>query len=280
MALRIYNPTTPARRKTSVDTFEDVTKNKKPEKRLLIIRKERAGRNAQGRITVRHRGGGAKRYIRIIDYKQNRFDVPAKIRSIEYDPNRNARIALAVYDDGVKTYIVAPKDLKVGDRILSSQKKIKIEIGNRMPIEFIPVGLEVYNVEMNAGKGGQLARSAGTMIKIMALEGSYAHLKLPSGEIRLIRKECLASIGTVSNPDIMHLRVGKAGRKRHMGIRPTVRGKAMNPVDHPHGGGEGKNSIGLKYPKTPWGKHALGVKTRRNKRTTRFIVASRKKKRR
>lgn len=279
MPLRVYKPTTSARRRTSVDTFEDVTK-KRPEKRLLMSKKDHAGRNSTGKITVRHRGGGVKRHIRLVDFLRNRYDMPAKVTAIEYDPNRSARLALLVFPDGVKNYMIAPQRLKVGDSVTSSQKKIKIELGNRMPIEHIPVGVNIYDVELTPGKGGQIARSAGTLVKIMAVDGPNAQLKLPSGEIRLVHRTCLATVGEVSNPDIMHIRIGRAGRKRHMGIRPSVRGKVMNPVDHPHGGGEGRNPIGLKHPKTPWGKPALGVKTRRKRSSDRMILSRRKHKRR
>lgn len=278
MPLRIYRPTTPARRRTSVDTFEDITKTE-PEKRLILIKKERAGRNMHGRITVRHRGGGAKRYVRMVDFHQDRFDIEARVLAIEYDPNRGARLALVLYRDGVKRYVLAPQHLHVGDVILSSKQKIKVAIGNRMPLEHIPAGMSVHNVELQPGRGGQLARSAGNAIKLMSIEGKYALLRLPSGETRRVGKDCLASIGEVSNPDAAHVRYGKAGRKRHLGIRPSVRGKVMNPVDHPHGGGEGKNPIGLKYPKTPWGKPALGVKTRRRHTSDRLILQRRSRKR-
>jgi len=279
MPLKHYRPTTSGKRLATVDTFEDITKTSS-EKSLRVIKKKTGGRNAQGRITVRHRGGGVKQYIRIIDYKQDRFDIPATVRAIEYDPNRSARIALVVFEDGVKRYLIAPQNLKVGDMILSSQGKLKPKLGNRMPLEHIPVGVSVYNIELSSGKGGQLVRSAGTLAQIMAIQGDYAHIKLPSGEVRLIRKGCMATVGEVSNPDRRHIRLGKAGRMRLLGIRPTVRGKVMNPVDHPHGGGEGRNPIGLKHPKTPWGKPALGVPTRRNKRSNRFIVSARKRRKR
>ncbi len=278
MPIRIYKPTSPARRHTSVDTFEDITTNT-PHKALLVIKKKHSGRNFQGKITVRHRGGGAKQYHRLVDFKQDRFDIPALVKTIEYDPNRSGRIALIAYVDGVKQYVLAPQGLKVGDSVITSMSKQKVAPGNRMPIEHIPVGVNVYNIEVSPGKGAQMVRSAGTLAKIMAVEGEYAQLKLPSGEIRKILKKCLATVGEVSNPDHMHVRIGKAGRMRHMGFRPSVRGKAMNPVDHPHGGGEGHNPIGLKHPKTPWGKPALGVKTRTNKITTKFIVSRRKKNR-
>lgn len=279
MSLKVYKPISNARRKMSVDDFSDVTKIK-PEKKLLIIKKKKGGRNCTGRITVRHRGGGAKRFIRKIDFKRDKFDVPGKVFSIEYDPNRNARIALINYVDGEKRYIIAPTKLKTGQEIIASQKRVDINIGNSTMLKNIPIGTMVYNIEIVPGKGGRIVRSAGTQAKLMAVEGKYAQLRMPSGEIRLVLKECQATIGQVSNPEIAHLKIGKAGRKRHMGIRPTVRGKAMNPVDHPHGGGEGAQPIGMKHPKTPWGKPALGVKTRRKRVSDKLIIRRRQKKRR
>ena len=277
MPIRIYKPTSPARRHTSVDTFSDLS-GKRPEKTLLKIKKEKAGRNASGRITVRHRGAGAKRYYRLLDYRQDKFDLPAKVVAIEYDPNRPGRIALVSYPDGEKRYIIAPVGLQPGDSVMSSKKPIEIKLGNRLPLEYIPLGLLVYNLEITPGRGAQLVRTAGAMAKLMALEGKLATIKLPSSEIRLIPKQALATIGQVSNPDAMHIRIGKAGRQRHLGIRPTVRGKAMNPVDHPHGGGEGASPIGMKAPKTPWGKPALGVKTRKPKKySNQFIIKRRLK---
>jgi large subunit ribosomal protein L2 len=280
MPIKVYKPTTPARRKTSVDTFSDVTK-KKPEKKLIRPKKKTGGRNVTGRITVRHRGGGAKQHYRLIDYKRDKFDIPAVVEAVEYDPNRKARIALLKYEDGEKRYMIAPVDLKVGTKVVSSQKRVEIKVGNRMPLKQIPLGLIIYNIEVIPAKGAQLVRTAGSGAKLMAVEGEYATIRMPSGEVRLIAKNSLATIGQVSNPDAMHLRIGKAGRKRHLGIRPTVRGKAMNPADHPHGGGEGQQPIGLKAPKTPWGKKALGVITRKkNKYSDKFIIRSRKKKKR
>ncbi|OGY45544.1 MAG: 50S ribosomal protein L2 [Candidatus Buchananbacteria bacterium RIFCSPHIGHO2_01_FULL_39_8] len=277
MAIRIYKPTTPGRRQTSVDDFSDITKVK-PEKKLIKIKKKTGGRNFSGKITVRHRGGGAKQFYRLIDYKREKFDMPAKVEAIEYDPNRTARIALLEYKDGEKRYIIAPNELKVGEEVMSSRKRVEIKVGNRMPLEHIPLGTLIYDIEAAPGKGAQLVRTAGSNAKLMAVEGDYATIRMPSTEVRLISKESMATIGQVSNPEAMHLRVGKAGRKRHMGIRPTVRGKAMNPVDHPHGGGEGSNPIGLKGPKTPWGKYALGVITRkRSKYSDKFIVSRRSK---
>ncbi|MBN1778695.1 MAG: 50S ribosomal protein L2 [Candidatus Buchananbacteria bacterium] len=279
MAIRIYKPTTPGRRQTSVDSFDDVTKTR-PERSLIAIKKKTGGRNASGKITVRHIGGGAKQFYRLIDYKQQKFDIPAVVEAIEYDPNRKARIALVRYQDNVKAYIVAPVDLKVGDQVISSKTRTEIKPGNRMPLEQVPLGMLVYNVEITPGKGAQLVRTAGAVAKLMAVEGKYATIKLPSGEVRLVVKEAMASIGQVSNPDSMHIRIGKAGRKRHMGVKPTVRGKAMNPVDHPHGGGEGHNPIGMKAPKTVWGKPAYGVITRKKKKySNKFIITRRTAKR-
>ncbi len=274
MPIKKYKPTNKGRRNMSVDTFADITKTK-PEKSLIIPRKKFAGRS-KGKITVRHKGGGNKRYIRLVDFKQDRYDDPATVLSIEYDPNRNARIALVEYADKEKRYILAPDGLKVGDTVVSSQKALDAKLGTRMPLEFIPIGSFVHNIEFAPRKGGQIARGAGTQVQLMGLEGKYAQLKMPSGEIRKFAKECSASVGMVSNPDYRLIRWGKAGRMRHRGIRPTVRGKVMNPCDHPHGGGEGRQSIGMKAPKTPWGKKALGVKTRnRKKASSKFIVSRR-----
>lgn len=280
MPIKIYKPTTPGRRQTSVDTFSDIV-NKKPEKNLIRIKKQKAGRNSSGRITVRHRGGGAKQYYRLIDYRQEKFDMPAVVEAIEYDPNRRARIALVKYQDNEKRYIIAPVDLNIGDEIMSSTKRVEIKSGNRMPLEHLPLGSLIYNIEVTPGKGAQLVRTAGSNAKLMAVEGEYATIRMPSSEVRLISKKSMATLGQVSNPDAMHLRIGKAGRVRHMGIRPTVRGKAMNPVDHPHGGGEGSTPIGMKAPKTPWGKKALGVLTRKKKKySDKFIIRKRRNKRR
>jgi len=280
MGIKKVKPITPARRQYTIDDFSDITKDK-PEKSLLKIKKKKAGRGMYGHISVRHRGGGHKQYYRIIDFKRDKYDIAGEVKAIEYDPNRNARIALIFYPDGEKLYIVAPQKLKVGDKIISSRQNIEIKPGNATILENIPIGLAVYNIELVPKRGGELVRSAGESAKLMAVEGRYAQLKLPSGEIRLVPKECLATIGEVSNPDHMHIKIGKAGRKRNMGIRPTVRGKSMNPVDHPHGGGEGGVPIGLKHPKTPWGKPARGVKTRRpNKESDRLIIRRRKKKKR
>jgi large subunit ribosomal protein L2 len=277
MALKFYKPTTPARRHASVDAFLDVTK-KEPEKSFIMMKKRMGGRNAQGKITVRHRGGGARRYIRVVDFRQEKYDMPAKVLAIEYDPNRGPRIALIEYADKVRSYILAPQDLGVGDEISSSKAKISIKPGNRMPLEFIPVGVMVHNLELFPGKGGQVIRGAGLGAQIMAMEGDYALIKLPSGEIRKFNKKCMASVGMLGNPDARLVRVGKAGTMRNLGWKPTVRGKAMNPADHPHGGGEGHNPIGMKFPKTKWGKHALGVKTRKPKKwSNKFIIQRRKR---
>lgn len=277
MGIKIYKPTTAGRRKSSVDDFQDITR-KEPEKSLIWMKKKTGGRNSQGKITVRHKGGGARKYYREIDFKREKYDVPAKVVSIEYDPNRTCRIALLSYLDGVKRYIIAPNGLKVGDRVLASKGIIEANVGNAMPIKNIPISTTIHNIEMIPGKGGELVRSAGLGALIMAIEEKYAQIKLPSGEIRLVPKDSMATIGVVSNPDYRLIRWGKAGRKRHLGIRPTVRGKAMNPVDHAHGGGEGRSPIGLKHPKTAWGKPALGVKTRdRKKKSSRFIISRRKK---
>ena len=280
MGIKKVKPTTPARRRYSVDDFSDVTKAK-PEKGLIKMKKKHAGRGMYGKITVRHRGGGNKQYYREIDFKRDKFDIPGKVKTIEYDPNRNARIALVFYPDGEKRYIVAPRDLKVDNQVISSRKSVEIKAGNATLLENIPIGMPVYNIELVPGRGGELVRAAGESAKLMAVEGKYAQLRLPSGEVRLVPKESMATIGEVSNADFMHVKIGKAGRKRHLGIRPTVRGKAMNPVDHPHGGGEGGNPIGMKHPKTPWGKPALGVRTRQqNKESDTLIIRRRRKKRR
>ena len=275
MPIKVYKPTTPARRKTSVLINKDLSKNR-PQKALTKTRKQKAGRNNQGRISVRHKGGGAKRQIRIIDFRRIKFDMVAKVEAVEYDPNRNANIALVVYIDGARNYILAPDGMKVGDKVISSEKKIDIKLGNRLILRNIPTGTTVYNVEMTPGKGGQMARSAGNGLTLMAVYDGKAQLKMPSNEIRVVSEKCMASIGTPSNPEYRNIRFGKAGRKRHMGVRPTVRGKVMNPVDHPHGGGEGSNPIGMKHPKTYKGKPAYGVKTRKkNKSTDKMIVKRR-----
>lgn len=277
MSIRIYKPTTPGRRsKTSIVDFKQIAK-KKPEKKLTIGKKRISGRS-KGKITVRHRGGGAKRKYRQIDFKQDKFDIPAEVLSIEYDPNRSSYIALIRYQDGEKKYIIAPQDLKVGDKIISSRKeKIEIKSGNRFLLKYIPLGMNVYNVELEQGRGAKMARSAGNYVNLLAIEEGYAHLKLPSGEIRKVKDSCMASIGQVSKPEHKFIRLGKAGRKRWKGRRPEVRGKAMNPCSHPHGGGEGRSPIGLKHPKTKWGKPALGVKTRKKKKWTNKLIIKRRK---
>jgi len=279
MGIKKVKANTPGRRLATFDDFKDITKFQ-PEKRLLIAKKRKGGRNAQGKITVRHRGGGAKRHIRIIDFKRDKFDIEATVASIEYDPNRGARLALLNYIDGEKRYIIAPLDLAVGDKVISSKNLIEIKVGNALPVEFIPAGMAISCVELEPGQGAKIARGAGNVVYVMGVEGKYAQLKMPSGEIRLVKKTCLCTVGRVSNPDKRHISLGKAGRSRHLGIRPTVRGSAMNPVDHPHGGGEGNQPIGLRHPKTKWGKPALGVKTRRKKKaSSRLIIKRRGKKR-
>ncbi|MBU1036630.1 50S ribosomal protein L2 [Patescibacteria group bacterium] len=279
MSIKVYKPTTPARRKTSVIIRDNLDKVK-PQKKLLLAKKKRAGRNSSGKITVRHQGGGEKRKIRIVDFFGDKFDIPAKVQFIEYDPNRNAQIALLVYADGEKRYVLAPVELKAGDRVISSKKNFQLKVGNRFPLSLIPPGTLVHNVELEPGKGGKLARSAGNNVVLMVVEGKYAQLKMPSGEVRLVPKECLASIGQVSNPEFRSIRWGKAGRMRHRNIRPTVRGKAMNPVDHPHGGGEGSNPIGLKKgPKNIYGKKAFGIKTRRAHKVSDKLIIKRRKRR-
>lgn len=278
MAIKKVKSTTPGRRQATFDDFKDLT-TKKSEKSLIKSKGRKGGRNSQGKITVRHRGGGAKRNLRDIDFKRDKFDIPATVKSIEYDPNRGARIALLSYKDGEKRYIVAPMKLTIGDEIVSSKQVVEIKSGNSMPLKFVPAGIAVYNVELEPGRGAKLARGAGNSVKLMGVEEKYAQIKLPSGEIRLIKKDCLCTIGQASNPDRRHMKLGMAGRKRHLGFRPTVRGSVMNPVDHPHGGGEGNQPIGLKHPKTKWGKNAFGVKTRKNKKTDKLILKRRGKKR-
>jgi len=277
MAVKKYNPTTPSRRGMTVSTFEEVTKSK-PERSLLVPRQRHAGRNAYGRITVRHRGGGHRRKIRLVDFKRNKQNVSARVAAIEYDPNRTARLALLHYTDGEKRYIIAPLGLNVGDTVITSPQA-DIRPGNCLPIANIPAGTMIHNIELQEGRGGQLARSAGSAAQLMAKEGDYAQIRLPSGEVRLIRQTCYATIGQVGNVDNSNVKLGKAGRKRHLGIRPTVRGTAMSPRDHPHGGGEGRSSVGMPGPKSPWGKPTLGAKTRRNKKTNKYIVRRRTNKR-
>ena len=275
MAIKTYKPVTPSLRGMTGYTFEEIT-DKAPERSLLISRRGHGGRNTQGRITVRHRGGGNRRAIRIVDYKRGKHGIPARVKAIEYDPNRTARLALLFYADGVKTYIVAPLGLKVGDMVLSGPTA-EVRPGNCLPIANIPVGTLIHNLELRPGKGGQLVRAAGAAAQLLAKEGDYAQLRMPSGEVRLISQTCYATVGQVGNLEHSNIKLGKAGRKRHMGIRPTVRGSAMTPRDHPHGGGEGRQPIGMSGPKTPWGRPALGYKTRRNKVSDKFIVRRRGK---
>jgi len=279
MPIKVYKPVTPGRRKSSVNAFAELTASK-PKKSLTKSKKRGSGRNNTGKITVRHRGGGAKRRYRLVDFKRQEFDIPAKVETIEYDPNRSAWVALLSYRNGKKAYMLAPQGLEVGNTIVSSTNRVEIVPGNRMPLEKMPVGTVVYNVELLPGKGGLLIRSAGLSAQLMAIEGKYATLKLPSKEVRKVPKGCTATVGSVSNPDHRLVRWGKAGRSRHLGKRPTVRGKAMNPVDHPHGGGEGGNPIGMKHPKTPWGKPALGVKTRKAKKASNKLIIQRRPKKR
>lgn len=277
MGVKLYKPTSPGRRNSSVDDFADITSTK-PYKPLTVALHRQAGRNNQGKITVRHQGGGMARRYRLVDFNREKFDVDANVLTIEYDPNRNARIALIEYTGGGKSYIIAPDGLKVGMSIRSSRNKLDVNVGNRMPLEFIPAGMMVHCVELRPGKNGLLARAAGNGVTVMSMEGDFVQAKLPSGEVRMFEKSCLATVGQVSNTEYRTIRWGRAGRQRLRGIRPTVRGKAMNPVDHPHGGGEGLQPIGLKHPKTPQGKPALGVKTRNKKKhTNRFIIKRRTK---
>lgn len=276
MSIRIYKPTSAGRRNSSVQSFKDVT-TKKPLKKLTVARKEFAGRTG-GKITVRHRGGGAKQRVRVIDWKFDKLDIPATVQTIEYDPNRGARIALVAYADGERRYVLAPAGLEVGMQIVASKSKGDPKPGNRFALAVIPEGMAIYNIELQPGRGGQMVRGAGGSALLLAIEGDFATIQLPSGEVRMVPSTCMASIGNVSNPDWRLVRWGKAGRTRHRGFRPTVRGKAMNPVDHPHGGGEGRNSIGLKNPKTPKGKPALGVKSRRKRSSDALIIRRRNKK--
>lgn len=273
MAVKIYKPTTPGMRGMTGYTFEEITK-KKPERSLVVIKKKYSGRNSYGRVTVRHQGGGNRQYIRIVDFKRDKLNIPAKVTAIEYDPIRTARLALLTYADGEKRYILAPVGLKVADTVVSGTKA-DVRIGNSLPIANIPVGTMVHNIEVKEGKGGQLVRAAGAAAQLLAKEGDYAQIRMPSGEVRLIRQECYATIGQVGNLDHKNIKLGKAGRKRHMGIRPAVRGSAMTPRDHPHGGGEGRQPIGMSSPKSPWGKPTLGYRTRRNKKTDQYIVRRR-----
>jgi large subunit ribosomal protein L2 len=275
VALKSYRPTSPGRRGMSGSTFEEITKSK-PEKSLLLPSKKQAGRNNQGRITVRHRGGGAKRRLRIIDFKRDKIGVPGKVASIEYDPNRSAYIALIHYADGEKRYILAPTGLSVGDTIKSGSDA-EVKPGNALPLKMIPSGSQIHNIELEAGKGGQLVRSAGVAAQLMVKEGDYALIRLPSSEVRRVSSNCLATLGQVGNIDHRSIKLGKAGRKRWLGWRPTVRGSAMTPRDHPHGGGEGRSPVGLPGPKTPWGKPAMGYRTHKPKPSDKMIVKRRGK---
>jgi len=275
VALKVYRPTSPGRRGMTGSTFEEITKSE-PEKSLLLPLKKKAGRSSQGKITVRHRGGGAKRMLRTLDFKRDKAGVPGKVAAIEYDPNRSANIALICYADGEKRYILAPLGLNVGDSIKSGEDA-DVKLGNTLPLKLIPSGTLIHNIELNRGRGGQLVRSAGATAQLVVKEGEYALVRLPSSEVRRIRSECLATIGQVGNVDHQNIKLGKAGRKRWLGWRPTVRGSAMNPRDHPHGGGEGRCPIGMPGPKTPWGKPALGYRTRKAKASDKMIVKRRGK---
>jgi len=275
VALKVYRPTSPGRRGMSGSTFEEITKGK-PEKSLLLPLRKRAGRNSQGRITVRHRGGGAKRRLRLLDFKRDKVGVPGRVAAIEYDPNRSANIALIYYADGEKRYILAPLGLSVGD-VIKSGSDAEVKPGNTLPLKLIPSGTLIHNIELERGRGGQLVRSAGAAAQLMVKEGEYALVRLPSSEVRRIHSDCLATIGQVGNVDHQSIKLGKAGRKRWLGWRPTVRGSAMSPRDHPHGGGEGRSPIGMPGPKTPWGKPALGYRTRKSKASDKMIVKRREK---
>jgi large subunit ribosomal protein L2 len=279
MAVKIYKPTSPGRRDMTGQTFEEVTRSK-PERSLVRGLRKSGGRNVRGKVTIRHRGGGHKRLYRIIDFKRDKFNIPGRVASIEYDPNRSARIALINYADGEKRYIIAPMGLRVGDPVMSGER-VEIRPGHTLPLRNIPLGTMVHNIELQVGRGGQMVRSAGTSAQLLSKQDqNYALLRLPSGEERLVRQDCLATIGQVGNVEHGNIKLGKAGRKRHLGIRPTVRGSAMSPRDHPHGGGEGRSPIGMPGPKTPWGKPALGKRTRSNKATDQYIFRRRAKKRR
>jgi large subunit ribosomal protein L2 len=278
MAVKTYKPVTPSLRNMTGYTFDEITKST-PERSLIRSNRKHGGRNAYGRVTVRHHGGGNRKNIRIVDFKREKHGIPARIAAIEYDPGRTARLALLFYADGEKRYIIAPLDVKVGDTIMSGPAA-EVRPGNCLPISSIPVGTLVHNIELQTGKGGQLVRSAGSSAQLLAKEGDYAQVRMPSGEVRLVRQACYATIGQVGNVDHSNIKLGKAGRKRHLGVRPSVRGSAMSPRDHPHGGGEGRQPIGMPGPKSPWGKPTLGYKTRRNKRTDKMIVRRRGKARR
>jgi len=275
MAVKKYKPNTPGQRGMTGYSFEEITKST-PERSLTVSLGRHGGRNAQGRVTVHHRGGGNRRMVRIVDFKRDKREIPAKVAAIEYDPNRTARLALLFYADGEKRYILAPLDLKVGDSVMAGSNA-EIRSGNSLPLSNIPIGTLVHNIEVKVGRGGQLVRSAGGAAQLLAKEGDFAQVRMPSGEVRLIHQVCYATIGQIGNLDHGNIKLGKAGRKRHKGIRPTVRGSAMSPRDHPHGGGEGRQPIGLAGPKSPWGKPTLGKKTRRNKKTDQFIVRRRSK---
>jgi len=277
MAIKVYKPITPGLRDMTGYSFEEITKSR-PERSLLVLRTAHAGRNNTGRITVRHQGGGHRQFIRLVDFKRHKKDIPARVAAIEYDPNRTARLALLVFADGVKSYIIAPVGLKVGDTVVSG-RNADIRPGNNLPISNIPVGTMIHNIELKEGRGGQLVRSAGTAAQLLAKEGDYAQVRLPSGEVRLIRQLCFATIGQVGNLDHSNIKLGKAGRKIHMGVRPTVRGTAMSPRDHPHGGGEGRQPAGMPGPKSPWGRPTRGYRTRRNKTSDKYIVRRRAAKR-
>ena len=274
MGIKTYNPYTPSRRNMTGSDFSEITKST-PERSLIVSLKKTAGRNSQGKITVRHHGGGSRRQYRLVDFKRNKEGIPAKVVAIEYDPNRTANIALICYADGEKSYILAPEGLKVGMKIMNGPEA-ETRIGNCLPLSMIPVGTQIHNIELYPGAGGQMVRSAGVSAQLMAKEGKYATLRLPSGEMRMVLSNCRATIGVVGNGDHNLINYGKAGRKRHMGIRPTVRGSVMNPNDHPHGGGEGKCSIGRPGPCTPWGKPALGLKTRNNKKASSKLIVRRR----
>jgi large subunit ribosomal protein L2 len=276
VAIKVFKPTSPGRRRMSGYTFDEITK-RKPEKSLLRAKKSKAGRNFRGKVTVRHRGGGEKRQLRIIDFKRDKVGIPGRVAAIEYDPNRSARIALIYYADGEKRYILAPLGLNVDDKIMAGPDA-EIKPGNALPMRSMPAGIEIHNIEMQKGRGGQIVRSAGASAQLMVKEGEYVLLRLPSGEIRRVRSECMATIGQIGNLEHQNINLGKAGRKRHMGWRPTVRGSAMSPRDHPHGGGEGRSPVGMPGPKTPWGKPALGYKTRQPKASDKMIVKRRGKK--
>jgi large subunit ribosomal protein L2 len=278
MAVRKFKPTSPGRRGMSGSTFEEVTKDK-PERSLIVTRRAHGGRNVRGKVTVRHRGGGHRRFVRKVDFKRDKRGIPARVAAIEYDPNRSARLALLHYVDGEKRYIVAPLDLRVGDTVVAGPEA-EIRPGNAMPLASIPLGTLVHNIELQEGRGGQLVRSAGTSAQLLGKEGAFAAIRLPSGEVRRIRQSCYATVGEVGNEDHSNVKLGKAGRKRHMGIRPAVRGSAMSPRDHPHGGGEGRQPVGMPGPKSPWGKPTRGYRTRLSKPTDKYIIRRRSKRRR